>query len=73
MVTRLGDNYPSCDTVNMWASDFRRCRESLEDDILPGRHFTETIRGTLIKCVIFHHDTPIIAMTVINECGFELV
>ena len=42
MVATLGDGAPALSTVQKWAAEFKRGRESLEDDPRPGRPVTAT-------------------------------
>ena len=42
MVATLGDDAPDLSTVQKWAADFKRGRESLEDDSRSGRPATTT-------------------------------
>ncbi len=43
MVVTLGDDAPALSTLQLWAAEFKRGRESLEDDPRSGRPATATI------------------------------
>jgi histone-lysine N-methyltransferase SETMAR len=47
MVATLGDQAPSYSMVKKWAAEFKRGRQSLEDDPRPGRPVTVTTRETI--------------------------
>jgi len=49
MVSTLGDDAPSFSTVKKWAAEFKRGRESLEDDPRPGRPSTATIPENITR------------------------
>ena len=49
MVATLGEDAPSYVMVNKWAAEFKRGRESLEDDPRPGRPVTVTTPETIAK------------------------
>ncbi|XP_076035341.1 protein GVQW3-like [Oratosquilla oratoria] len=49
MVSTLRDNAPSYSVVKKWADDFRRGRESLEDDPRQGRPATVTTQEIIDK------------------------
>ena len=42
MTTTLGESAPLYTTVKKWVAEFRRGRESIEDDPRPGRPTTST-------------------------------
>ena len=52
MAATLGDDAPALSTVQKWAAEFKRGRESLEDDPRSGRPATATTQEN-IECV--HH------------------
>ena len=47
MVSTLGDDAPALSTVKKWAAEFKRGRESLEDDPRSGRPFTATTQENI--------------------------
>ncbi|XP_041349335.1 protein GVQW3-like [Gigantopelta aegis] len=49
MVVTLGEDAPSYSMVKKWAAEFKRGRESLEDDPRPGRPVTVTTQETIAK------------------------
>ena len=49
MVTTLGIDAPSYSMVKKWAAEFKRGRESLEDDPRPGRSVTVSTQETIDK------------------------
>jgi histone-lysine N-methyltransferase SETMAR len=49
MVATLGEGAPSYSMVNKWAAEFKRGRESLEDDPRPGRSVTVSTKETIDK------------------------
>ena len=49
MVATLGEDAPSYSTVKKWAAEFKRGRDSLEDDPRPGRLVTVTTQETIDK------------------------
>ncbi|XP_040923305.1 chromobox protein homolog 1b isoform X1 [Toxotes jaculatrix] len=49
MVATLGEGAPSYSMVKKWAAEFKRGRESLEDDPRPGRPVTVTTQETIDK------------------------
>ena len=49
MVATLGEDAPSYTIVKKWAAEFKRGRESLEDDPRPGRRVTVTTPETIAK------------------------
>ena len=49
MVATLGEHAPSYSMVKKWAAEFKRGRESLEDDPRPGRSVTVSTRETIDK------------------------
>ena len=52
MISTLGDDAPALSAVKKWAAEFRRGRESLEDDPRSGRPASATTQEN-IDCV--HH------------------
>ena len=47
MVSTLGDDAPALSTVKKWAAEFKRGRESLEDDPRSGRPSTITTQENI--------------------------
>ena len=47
MVSTLGDDAPALSTVKKWAAEFKRGRESLEDDPRSGRSSTATTQENI--------------------------
>ena len=47
MVALLGDDAPALSSVQKWAVEFKRDRESLEDDPRSGRPAAATIQGNI--------------------------
>ena len=47
MVSTLGDDAPALSTVKKWAAEFKRGRESLEDDPRSGRPSTATTQESI--------------------------
>ena len=47
MVSTLGDDAPALSTVKKWAAEFKRGRESLEDDPRSGRPSTATTQENI--------------------------
>ena len=52
MVDTLGDDAPALSTVKKWAAEFKRGRESLEDDPRSGRPATATTQENIDRV---HH------------------
>ena len=50
MVSTLGDDAPALSTVKKWAAEFKRGRESLENDLRSGRSSTATTHKN-IDCI----------------------
>src|SRR6476619_5411601 len=49
MTATLGEDAPSYSMVKKWAAEFKRGRQSLEDDPRPGRSVTVSTRETIDK------------------------
>ena len=50
MIATLGDNTTALSSVKKWTAEFKRSRESLEDDPRLGRHSTATTQES-IDCI----------------------
>ena len=48
-MVKLGENVPSYSMLKKWAAEFKRGRESLEDDPRPRRPVTVTTQETIAK------------------------
>ena len=47
MVSTLRDDAPALSTLKKWAAEFKRGRESLEDDLRPGHPSTATTQENI--------------------------
>uniref|UniRef100_A0A3Q0T381 Mos1 transposase HTH domain-containing protein n=1 Tax=Amphilophus citrinellus TaxID=61819 RepID=A0A3Q0T381_AMPCI len=72
MVATLGDDAPALSTVQKWAAEFKRGRESLEDDPRSGRPVTATTRENIDRV---HHmvmdDSRLTVNQIANAVGIS--
>ncbi|XP_030588657.1 histone-lysine N-methyltransferase SETMAR-like [Archocentrus centrarchus] len=72
MVATLGDDAPALSTVQKWAAEFKRGRESLEDDQRSGRPVTATTRENIDRV---HHmvmdDSRLTVNQIANAVGIS--
>ncbi|XP_046545536.1 protein GVQW3-like [Haliotis rubra] len=72
MVSTLGEDAPSFATVKRWAAEFRRGKESLQDDPRSGRPTTVTTKENVDKiCGIILNDPGISARRIANKVGIS--
>ena len=69
MVATLGADDPALSTVQKWASEFMKGRESLEDDPRSGRPATATTQENIVR---IHHTVMYDQRLTVNQIRFVL-